>query len=206
MEENKDDEISIDTRKSKISSIPENSDDEISLDFGKIKNFFRRKKGEKKPEVHEEIENKNETQKDDDEINIDFSKIKKVFNKIFSEESNKEKKPEETEKHKIEAQDAKSTQASPITEIKSELKKQEVKEKPSNETHKESPVADKKKEIPQEKDDEIVIDFGNIAKKIKSMIGSKESNRKSVQSTEPQKKSDDDEININFSNKYINNQ
>ena len=77
----------------------ENKDDEISIDLSKIKNFFKRKKEEKKVEINPTIENKDEiirdeAQKDDDEINIDLSKIKNVFNKVknvFGEESKEEK-------------------------------------------------------------------------------------------------------------------
>ena len=80
----------------------EEKDDEISIDFGKIRNFFKRKKEEKREEVDEKAEssvnvkpeNKNaeaknkpdkatetnqEEKKDDDEISIDFSKIKNIF-------------------------------------------------------------------------------------------------------------------------------
>jgi len=82
----------------------EEKDDEISIDFGKIKNFFKRKKveekevdakTEEKSDVHTQTENKvmeikhdpaatetkQEEKKEDDEISIDFSKIKNIFKK-----------------------------------------------------------------------------------------------------------------------------
>ena len=109
--EEKDDEISIGTKKSKISGIHENSDEEFSLDFGKIKSFFKKKKEEEKDieaksieeRSHMGIENKNQEAKQeietrpkinveekDDEINIDFGKIKNLFKK--KETSTEEKK------------------------------------------------------------------------------------------------------------------
>src|SRR3989338_6792642 len=113
---NKEDEISIDAQKSKISgmhgkikdfsstpeiskkfpSAPENSDEEFLLDFSKIKNFFKRKeeaKGadkeqEKGSETKKHTEEAKESAKDEDEISIDLSKITKFFRgKEKSEES-----------------------------------------------------------------------------------------------------------------------
>src|SRR3989338_6801908 len=61
-------------------------EDEISIDLGKIKNFFKRKKEDAKPEVKEEAKDSQvssdaaETKKGEDEISFDFSKIKNIKN------------------------------------------------------------------------------------------------------------------------------
>ena len=67
----------------------EEKDDEISIDLGKIKNFFKSKKEDAKPEVKEEAKDSqvaahadaSEIKKYDDEITIDLSKIKNIFKK-----------------------------------------------------------------------------------------------------------------------------
>ena len=73
MDSKEDEEISIDAKKSKISGISENSDEEFSIDFGKIKNFFKSDKEEKKTEEHHTKEN------EDIEFSFDVNKIKKFF-------------------------------------------------------------------------------------------------------------------------------
>ena len=119
----------------------EEKDDEISIDFGKIKGFFKKKKNneEERPEVHTEIENKDteikqqeqtvpkveptpvpekkSTQEnDDDEISIDFGKIKNIFKK---KESATEEKAETKEDDEI------SIDFSKLKNIKNIFKKSE---------------------------------------------------------------------------------
>jgi len=152
MEEKKDDEISIDARKSKSSGIPENSDEEFSLDLSKITGFFKRKKQEEKVEVDESIENKEEKQKDDDEISIDFSKIKNIFKK-------EEKEPlthETVETKDIEKKDDDEI-AVDFSKIKNIFTKK--------------PTTEEKTELKEEKkdDDEISIDLSKL-KNIKNIF------------------------------------
>jgi asparagine N-glycosylation enzyme membrane subunit Stt3 len=68
----------------------EEKDDEISIDFGKIKDFFKKKEKaeEKKPEVHAEIKQEPkesaetpQEKKEDEEFSLDFSRIKNIFRK-----------------------------------------------------------------------------------------------------------------------------
>ncbi len=83
----------------------EEKDDEISIDLSKIKEFFKRKSSaEKKSEVHTEMENKDtgikqekDEQKKDDEIVIDFGKIKNIFKK---KETTAEEKKEDIKEGK----------------------------------------------------------------------------------------------------------
>src|SRR3989338_731147 len=83
-------------------------EDEISIDLGKIKGFFKRKKQDAKPEVKEEIKDSqvstdadaSEIKWDEDEISIDFSKIKSIFKK--KEKSAEEKSGTAPEKEERE--------------------------------------------------------------------------------------------------------
>ncbi len=82
-EENKvkeieEEELDIDTGKSKISGIHENSDEEFSLDFSKVKNIFKKKKEMVKEGKKELVEDE---EKDDEEFSLDFSKVKNIFKK-----------------------------------------------------------------------------------------------------------------------------
>src|SRR3989338_8790319 len=83
-------------------------EDEISIDLGKIKGFFKRKKQDAKPEAKEEIKDSqvstdayaSEIKWDEDEISIDFSKIKSIFKK--KEKSAEEKSGTAPEKEERE--------------------------------------------------------------------------------------------------------
>jgi dolichyl-phosphooligosaccharide-protein glycotransferase len=95
----------------------EGKDDEISIDFGKIKNFFKRKKEKKKleqtakqesnPQIEKEIKETvkadNEeiitdiSNKDEEEISIDFNKIKNIFRSKTLEAKTSEEKTISTE-------------------------------------------------------------------------------------------------------------
>ena len=126
----------------------EQKDDEISIDFGKIKNFFKRKKEEKKevdvepkeetPKVHAEIKDKEteqepnqlaetkqeEQKKDDDEISIDFSKIKNIKN-IFRKKEEEPVKVTTEEKAETKKDGEISIDFSKIKNIKNIFKKSE---------------------------------------------------------------------------------
>jgi len=144
----------------------EEKDDEISIDLGKIKNFFKRKKAEEKPEVHTEVSPTEKIQeKKDDEIVIDFGKIKNIFKK----REDKEKLLES----KIEKQDTVTKQEVPqTTEIKQEEKDDDeiaidlskIKNIFRKKESREEVKADKGKD-----DDEISIDFSKI-KNIKNIF------------------------------------
>ena len=74
----------------------EKEDEEISIDFGKIKNFFKSDKEDKKAEAKspepKAAEEKKET---DEEISIDFGKIKSFFKSDEKEQHSPEHKKEE---------------------------------------------------------------------------------------------------------------
>jgi len=148
----------------------EEKDDEISIDFGKIKNFFKRKKEEKEvdrkphpeeknPEVHtdkdtetkheqtQSVEAKQEEKKEDDEVSIDFGKIKNLFKK----KSNAV--PQEVKEEKVELQSG---------------------------------------TIEKKDDDEITIDLS----KIKNFFKKKDSKSEEVKAKEDK---EEDEISIDFS-------
>ncbi|MCH8003351.1 MAG: glycosyltransferase family 39 protein [Nanoarchaeota archaeon] len=166
----------------------EEKDDEISIDFGKIKNFFKRKKEEKEvdrkphleeknPEVHTEIENKDtetkheqtqsvetkQEEKEDDEVVIDFGKIKNLF-KL----SNKGEEDLENSKN---FQKKKSNAAQEVKEEKVESQKDTVEKKD---------------------DDEIAIDFSWV----KNIFKKKDSTSEEVKTKEDK---EEDEISIDFS-------
>jgi len=169
----------------------EEKDDEISIDFGKIKNFFKRKKEEKEvdrklhpegknPEVYTEIENKDtetkheqtqsietkQEEKEDDEISIDAQK-----SKISGIPENSD------EEFSLD-----------FGKIKNIFKKKE--EEPIKVGTKETGEDAKTKE--DKEDDEISIDFS----KIKNIFKKKDSKSEEVKAKEDR---EDDEIAIDFS-------
>jgi len=84
-------------------------EDEISIDFSKIKGFFKRKRQDAKPEVKEEIKDSQVAAntdaseiKNDDEITIDLSKIKNIFKKKEKETAKEEKTAAAGDKEKEE--------------------------------------------------------------------------------------------------------
>jgi len=139
----------------------EEKDDEISIDFGKIKNFFKRKKEENKVEEkpqseqenkeqqsqesikaeNEKIETEPTSEKDDEEISIDFSKIKNIF-----------KKKESTEKKDIAKENIKEEKDDEISFDFSKLKNlKNIFKKGSDETKSET------------EEDELAIDFKKLS-------------------------------------------
>src|SRR3989338_6613243 len=109
MEEKKDDEISIDARKSKIlekqsfsespknfdfheiSGIAENANEEFSIDFSRIKRFFKKKFGSSEPKAEPGLNVSPQQQipksgGNKDEISFDFSKIKESAKNFFKKD------------------------------------------------------------------------------------------------------------------------
>jgi len=148
----------------------EEKDDEIEFDFGKIKNFFKRKKKEVISEVKEEAKEVKEEIKE--MIDEEKEKIKEEQDEIKKEEKKiDELKKEEKQVEKIEK------------EIKKDPEKAEEK------------IEEIKEEVEKEEDDEINIDFS----KIKKWFKSKEKDKKKADEKKHKEEVDDEELNIDFS-------